>query len=155
MQFSSKDPNMLRVLAYHFSSAILPLVEKFYSTLKGTKYEKYATTNVNIFYDYARYICKNYLFYVPNDQKRKKKNFTDREFASLMKNNYSYVFEPKVIRKKFIEFCSNDEGRALNDAPMKKEMMRKLRRFGVDPVASSKELITFVKILIILNKYTF
>ena len=127
VQFHKKEPKMLEVLSLQLAGAVLPFVHYFQPTLKDKDFEnfvKYATTNSNIFYDFARYISKNYIFYVsPTDAKSKKnpknKRYTKREFARLLDEIYSNIFEPKVIRKRFLEFVNKHLARALSEAPMK------------------------------------
>ena len=64
-QFHKKEPRTLEVLSLQLAGTILPFIsfckddegEEDYDTLV-----KLSTTNGNIFYDFARYINKNYLF---------------------------------------------------------------------------------------------
>ena len=64
-QFHKKDQKTLEVLSIQLASAILPYVYYYRQDTTDAKFkefEKYATTNINIFYDFARYIHKKYLF---------------------------------------------------------------------------------------------
>lgn len=62
---TNKDPKFLEVYSLQLAGAILPFVYYFGSTINDKdfiKFVKFSTTNSNIFYDFARYMAKNYVF---------------------------------------------------------------------------------------------
>lgn len=76
-------------------------------------------------------MAKNYIFcetiYSKNSKKSKDKNFaySKQEFANLLEENYSSIFESKIIRKRFIEFVNKHQARALSEVTLKKEAPKK------------------------------
>ena len=118
LKYYKREPNTLRVLSFLFSGAVLPFAHYFEDILKKNDFSKYAISNSDIYFDFARFMCSNYIFNLSNSEEypkkfKKKKQYTDREFMILLKKNYNYVFEPKSIRKKFLEFWNSDKERAL------------------------------------------
>ena len=64
-RFYKREPHTLDVLSCQLSVAILPFILYLEKKIIGKDFEKFrsnATTNPNIFKDFARYICKSYLF---------------------------------------------------------------------------------------------
>lgn len=132
--FINKDAKMLEVLSLLFAGAVLPFIYYFGNTVNNkdfNKFVQYSTTNCNIFYDFARYMAKNYIFcdtpYSQNQKKSKDKNllYSKQEFANLLEVNFSNIFESKMIRKRFIEFVNKHQARALSEVTLKKEAPKK------------------------------
>lgn len=76
VQFHKKEPKTLEVLSFQLASAILPFVHYFEDEITDSDFDRfsqYATTNCNIFYDFARYISKNYLFNIAGEKEGKKR----------------------------------------------------------------------------------
>ena len=132
--FERKDDIILSILGDLLAGAIIPLVLYLKEEAKGNQdfemFMRYATTNHNIFYDFARYVSKNYIFennWITESSGKHTKNifnlgtkerFLNREeFKEAIKEIYPTIFEPKMIRRRFLEFVSRHEERALNRLP--------------------------------------
>ena len=128
-KFYKNDKKMLKTFSILFSWAIIPFIYYLQEDLGGDpefdKFFDFSTTNWEIFFDFSRYMCKNYVFVVSQrNSKRKyfwinsnigakKEYFKKKEFGALLRDSYTYVFESKSIRKKFLEFVHRHKERAL------------------------------------------
>lgn len=73
IQFHKKEPKTLEVLSLQLAGAILPFVYYFEKELEDKDFEtftQYATTNSNIYFDFARFISKNYIFITNSEDPR-------------------------------------------------------------------------------------
>ena len=143
VQFHKKNKKLLEVLTLLLAGPILPFIHFFEEKLADDKeflqFKQYATTNSNIFYDFARYMSKNYIFYVnkadPNFSKSKNKLHTKPEFEKLLKENANNIFDARVIRRRFLEFVNKHMARALSEAPVNMNSKRISAQY-VDPNVS-------------------
>lgn len=123
------------MLSLTLAGAILPFViyfdPKFNEDKEFIQFKEFATTNVNIFYDFARYMSKNYIFYVDKSNphfKKEDKNtstyYSSDELKDLLKDNFNNIFDPRVIRRRFLEFVNKHMARALSFAQLDKNAKR-------------------------------
>lgn len=126
--FYNRDPKMLKIFVLIFSGWILPFIEFTKEELNLQKdfrdFELSATTNPQIFTDFAKHIAQNFLFerdsiseYSGRHQNlifigSRKRILTKKQFLAILKEEYRYVLEPKFIRQKFIEFVDQHETKA-------------------------------------------
>ncbi|CAI2379750.1 unnamed protein product [Moneuplotes crassus] len=113
-QFYRKDPITLEVLSILFSGAIIPFIQKCEVQLCGDEHFErllnYATTNQNVFYHFAKFMLKNYIFtsaHKRNRQKSKSVSYSPSKFQGKMTRSFQYFFEIKMIRKKFLYFAKS------------------------------------------------
>ena len=66
------------MLSLQLAGSILPFVYYFEQQLQDKDFDKfisYATTNWNIFFDFARFMSKNYIFVIDQDDPKSKSWF--------------------------------------------------------------------------------
>lgn len=77
--FHRKDKNMLNILGVYFSGAILPQVEYHLEDMGGDpefdKFRSNAITNSEIFYHFARFMVRNYIFIQSSRNARSRSKF--------------------------------------------------------------------------------
>ena len=77
--FDKRDDKTLEILSVHYAGSILPLVYYFQDDMQDDEefniFFKNCTTNIHVFFDFARYMNKNYIFEInPRDKKRNLSN---------------------------------------------------------------------------------
>jgi len=117
--FHCKDENMRNVLATYFSGAILPFIEYHQIDIgedpEFGKFKAFATNNCKIFYDFTRFMLRNYIF---NETSRtsmilKKERISKKEFITILEEAKDFIFQSKMVVKKFREFVNGHKKRAL------------------------------------------
>ncbi|CAI2361781.1 unnamed protein product [Moneuplotes crassus] len=115
-QYHKDDPFILEILSLIFSNAILPFISSCNVEYDDDfeRFELFCTTNIRIFFDFARFICKNYLFKNNKESERKIQKLTKREFQKRIDDHFNLIFNPKQIRIKFMMFVNRHQDRALS-----------------------------------------
>ncbi|CAI2384982.1 unnamed protein product [Moneuplotes crassus] len=120
--FYNKDKKLLKVMAEIYASAIIPFIQITKQDLKMYKdfrdFELAATTNPQIFHDFSKFMACEYLFErdsVSEYSGSSKRILNKKEFGELLLIKYKYVFEPRIIRRKFTEFVDSHEFQAFRN----------------------------------------
>mmetsp|Transcript_16365 Transcript_16365/g.14285 ORF Transcript_16365/g.14285 Transcript_16365/m.14285 type:complete len:199 (-) Transcript_16365:1177-1773(-) len=115
---------MLEVLSIQYAGALLPFIYYYQEKLEANPEYKHlykcCTTNYCVFLDFARYMCKHYIFVVNSRDPKLagKTEFKTKYFEKLLKESFANVFELKTIRKRFIKFCDDYPERVLTKPSM-------------------------------------